>query len=105
MSTPFDAFISYNREDEADVRSLFVERSKLTPGLRRIVEDIESIGQKSIYLGWLKGAPPAFSLARRDYLNMQNEQIQKINLSPEQYNYDALRSYLLGLLKYDLPEK
>ncbi len=74
----------------------------IPPFLKNVISEVEqSVGQQ-IPLANLAGAPIVFELAGSNYLNIGNGLLQKAESTFARYDPTVLRSYLLGLLQYEI---
>ncbi|HYU34949.1 MAG TPA: hypothetical protein VEW48_22590 [Thermoanaerobaculia bacterium] len=87
---------------EEDMKNLLVPFNELTSTMQRVVSGIEQTRHKKIRVGRLRDAPAVFRLADIDYLNLENEIFSKANTSAKHRDLESLKSYLLGLLQYEL---
>ena len=86
----------------ADIEDLTISKVILSPGLQNVISDIESATRKPLRLSRLKGAPVVFQLSDETYLNIGSEVFEKALPSLNFYDKSIVRSYILGLLQYQI---
>jgi hypothetical protein len=67
-----------------------------------VIRQIQKIKGNEVRVGKLRDAPAAFHLGGFDYLNLDHEVVRRMNDGANAYDQTALKSYVLGLLRYDL---
>ena len=86
-----------------DIEDLTISKDILSPALRNVIRNIEQSTGKQIRLSGLKGAPVVFELAGDNYLNIGSELFSSASASFEHYDESMTMSYVLGLLRYEMP--
>jgi hypothetical protein len=97
----FDLY-SVEKPLPADVLGLVTTDDRVSPQMLRVVRSIEKSRGQQIFLSRLKGAPVVFEIAGNTYLNLESVLIKKLERWFLRYDDSILKSYILGLLKYEI---
>jgi hypothetical protein len=86
----------------ADIEDLIVGKEVLSPAMKRVINVIESKTGRSVHLSRLEGAPVVFQLSGENYLNVGSNLLTKALASSSSYDKSIVKSYILGLLQYEI---
>jgi hypothetical protein len=86
----------------SDIKGLTVSGDALSPAMKKSISDIERATGNKVFLSALRGAPIVFELGERKYINIGSDVFRKLDALPENYDYSVLKSYILGLLQYEI---
>ncbi|MET0648711.1 MAG: TIR domain-containing protein [Pyrinomonadaceae bacterium] len=86
----------------ADILVLVTPDDKVSPQMLRVMRSIEKSRSEKVYLSRLKGAPVVFEIGGNIYLNLESVLIKKLERWFLSYDDSILKSYILGLLKYEI---
>ncbi len=85
-----------------DIEGLVTSVDTLPPPMRKVIDEIERAQGKKIYLSRLSGAPAVFEISGNTYLNFESELLRKLGGRFGGYDNSILKSYILGLLQYEM---
>ena len=91
VESPFDADLN-----------ITITAAELSSTLQEVLSDIELTTGKNVPLARLPGAPIVFELAGKNFLNVGSELFTKVETILERYDKSRLKSYVLGLLQYEI---
>ncbi len=86
----------------SDIEGLTVSGDALSPAMKKSISDIEQATGNKVLLSALRGAPIVFELGGRKYINIGSDVFRKLEALSEIYDYSVLKSYILGLLQYEI---
>jgi hypothetical protein len=85
-----------------DIEGLTVSGEALSTTLKKSISEIEEATGDKVLLSALAGAPIVFELGQKKYINIGNEVFKKLEEVSDNYDQAVLKSYMLGLLQYEL---
>jgi hypothetical protein len=92
--------VPIDRPAPSDLSGLIVSAAELAPAVADVLRELEQSG-RPVYVGRLRDAPPAFTLAGQSYLNLDHPVVNDL-LSAADHRRETVRAFLLGLLQLRL---